>query len=418
MKIKDIRAREILSTGAVPTVETVVVLENDVMAVASVPFGTSAGRHEALTLVDGDKDRYMGKGMLKAVGTVNDVIAPAIVGMDVEDQQGIDKKLVSLDPSDRRERLGGNSILSVSLAAARAAAAAGAIPLYEHIRRAYGMGGDITSVPMPMMVMIEGGRHAHDSTDMQEYMIGVLGDLKSGDAVRAGIETYHALGAVLKAENLGVNVGLEGAYAPPGIRTNKEPLSYLARAIADAGYSPGEDVGIALDPASSEFYEEGLYDLKKEGRKLTAEQLIAQYEEFAGEFPVFSIEDGLAEDDWESWTVLNGRLGERVMIVGDDLTTTNVARLQKAIRLKAINAILIKPNQVGTLSETVAAVQLAKKNGLRAIVSHRGGGETTDTFIIDLAVATNADFVKVGPSRGERVVKYNRLMEIGETLGL
>ena len=415
-KIKAIRAREILSSGAFPTIETAVTLESDITGVASVPFGSSAGRYEALTLLDGDPARYGGRGMLKSTYNVNNVIAPAIVGTEVFDQKGIDAQLIALDATARRKHLGGNSILSVSLACARAASASRAVPLYKYIQETYGLAGEVASLPKPMMVVIEGGRHADDSTDLQEYMVAVRAGMNSRDAVRAGIEIYHTLGKVLKAQGYAINVGLEGAYAPAGIPSNKEPLIYIQEAIVDAGYQPMNEVAIALDPAASEFYKDGSYRLDRENRSLSAEQLIHYYEELVGEYPIFSIEDGLGEDDWDSWTVLNERLGQRVMNVGDDLTTTNVTRLQKAIDLKAINAILIKPNQVGTLSETVEATTLAKEHGLKVIVSHRGGGETTDTLIIDLAVAVSADFVKVGPSRGERVVKYNRLMEIDEEI--
>ena len=413
-KIKTIRAREILSSGAFPTIETIVMLESGISGIASVPFGSSAGRYEALTLLDGDPARYGGRGMLKSTHNVNNVIAPAIVGTDVFDQKRIDNQLIALDKTPRREHLGGNSILSVSLACARAASTARAVPLYQYIREAYGLAGEKRSLPNPMMVVIEGGRHADDSTDLQEYMVGIREDVNSHDAVRAGIEIYHALGKVLKAHGYAINVGLEGAYAPAGIPSNKEPLIYIQKAIVDAGYEPMDEVAIALDPAASEFYRDGAYHLERENRTLSAEQLIRYYEELVREYPIFSIEDGLGEDDWDSWRLLNERLGQSVINVGDDLTTTNAARLQKAIDLKAINAILIKPNQVGTLSETVEAVTLAKEHGLMVIVSHRGGGETTDTLIIDLAVAVSADFVKVGPSRGERVAKYNRLMEIDE----
>ena len=389
-------------------------LENGITGTASVPFGSSAGKYEALTLLDGDSARYGGRGMLRSIHNVNNVIAPAIVGADVFDQTGIDAQLIALDATPRRERLGGNSILSVSLACARAACAARAEPLYKYIQQTYGLAEENASLPKPMMVVIEGGCHADDSTDLQEYMVGIRADVNTRDAVRAGIEIYHSLGKVLKAQGYAINVGLEGAYAPAGIPSNKEPLIYIQKAIIDAGYEPMNEVAIALDPAASEFYRDGSYRLERENRTLSAEQLICYYEELVREYPVFSIEDGLGEDDWDAWTLLNERLGKRVINVGDDLTTTNVTRLQKAIDLKAINAILIKPNQVGTLSETVAAATLAKEHGLKVIVSHRGGGETTDTLIIDLAVAVSAEFVKVGPSRGERVVKYNRLMEIDE----
>ncbi len=418
-RIKEIQAREILSAGAFPTVETVVTLDSGISGVASVPFGTSAGTHEAFTLVDGDPMRYNGKGMLKAIVNVNTKIAPELIGFDALDQNAIDEKLISLDPSPQRKNLGGNAILSVSLSCARAAATATGAPLYRYIRDSYETGYTEYSLPRPMVVVIEGGRHADDSTDIQEYLVGVTKDRGTRDNVRAAIETYFNVKTALKSKGYNTNVGQEGAFAPTAIKTNEEPLEIIAQAIQKAGYAPGEEVGIAMDPAASEFYhDDGLYHLDRDGKKLTSEEMIAFYEEMVATYPIFSIEDGLSEDDWDNWPTMTNRLGEKIFIVGDDLTVTNVERLQKAIDLGAINAILIKPNQVGTLTETVQAILLAQKQGFKVIVSHRGGGETTDTLIIDLASATNADYVKVGPSRGERVIKYNRLMEIGDELGL
>lgn len=418
-KIKEIRAREILSTGGFPTVETVVVLETGAVGVASVPYGTSAGKHEAVTLVDGDPARYLGKGMLKAVGNVNDVIAPEMIGLDGLGQPAVDKRLISLDPTPQRKDVGGNAILSVSLACARAAAAARGVPLYRHIRESYGITGKDFNLPKPMVVVIEGGRHADNSTDLQEYLVGVVKDRGARENVRAAIEVYLCLGKILKKRGYSINVGTEGAYAPTAITSNEEPLGHIEQAMKDAGYHPGEEVAIAMDPAASEFWgDDGMYHLARDGRDLNSDEMIGYYESLASKYCIFSIEDGLGEDDWDAWPTMNRRLGERIMIIGDDLTVTNVGRLRKAIDANAINSILIKPNQVGTLTETVAAIDLAQENGLKVVVSHRGGGETTDTLIIDLATATNADFVKVGPSRGERVVKYNRLMEIADELDL
>lgn len=411
--IKKIQAREILSTGAFPTIETTVVLNNGVRAKASVPFGSSAGKYEAVTLVDKDPKRYQGLGMLKAVKHVERKIAPEIVGMNVIEQQLIDEKLISLDPTPNRKCLGGNAILSVSLACARAASNAIGMPLYQYIRKTYERKSKQLSLPKPMMVVIEGGRHADNSTDLQEYMVAIVADWKTKDAVRAGIEVYLTLGNVLKNKGYSINVGYEGAYAPTAVISNEEPILLIHEAIKKAGYKVGREVAVALDPAASEFYMNGFYNLERENKKLSSNEMIAYYERLVEKYPIYSIEDGLGEDDWESWTVLRKTLGNQMMIVGDDLTVTNVERLQKAIDLGAINSILIKPNQVGTLSETMATIDLAQKHGLKVVVSHRGGGETDDTFIIDLAVAVNAQFVKVGPSRGERVVKYNRLMEIG-----
>lgn len=418
-KIEEIRAREILSTGALPTIETSVTLDNGIVGVASVPFGSSAGKYEAVTLVDGDPKRYRGLGMMKAVHNVNEAIAPEMRGLRGLDQHAIDGKLVSLDPTPRRECLGGNAILSVSLACARAACASLGLPLYQYIRDTYNYRGKEFILPKPMVVLIEGGCHADNSTDFQEYMVGVLADQKVRENVRAAIEVYLYLGKVLKSHRYSINVGYEGAYAPTAVKSNEEPLLHIQQAISDAGYKPGEEVAIAMDPAASEFHkDDGLYHLERDQMELNSEELIAYYESLVKKYCIFSIEDGLGEDDWDSWPMLNKQLGTKLMIIGDDLTVTNVQRLQKAIDLSAINTVVIKPNQVGTLTETMAAIDLAEKHGLKVVVSHRGGGETTDTFIIDIAVATNADFVKVGPSRGERVVKYNRLMEIGDELGL
>ena len=417
-RIKSVQAREILSTSGYPTLETVVTLEDGTSGIVSVPYGTSAGKHEAITLVDGDPKRYKGKGMLKARDNVNNVIGPKVAGADAFDQRALDEKLVSLDPSPQRANLGGNAILSVSLAAARAAAASRGVPLYKHIREVYDLKYSNYTLPKPMVVVIEGGRHADNSTDLQEYLVGVIKDSGARENVRKAIEVYLTLGKILKEKGYSTNVGTEGAYAPTAIASNEEPLAHIEKAMKDAGYEPGGDVAIAMDPAASEFYgDDGKYHLKRDGKVLSSEEMIAYYQDLVSRYAIFSIEDGLSEDDWDAWPKLNEALGSKIIIMGDDLTVTNVERLKMAIDRKAINAILIKPNQCGTLSETVAAIQLAQSNGLRTVVSHRGGGETTDTFIIDLATATNSDFVKVGPTRGERVVKYNRLMEIADELG-
>ena len=417
-KVKSIRAREILSAADFPTIETTVVLENGVTGKASVPFGTSFGKYEAMTLTDNDPKRYGGFGMLKAMKNVNEVIAPEIVGIDVLNQKDIDAKLISLDSTKRKENLGGNSILSVSLACARTAGFAKSTPLYQHIREAYGIGDEITALPKPMMVVMEGGKHADDSTDFQEYLIAVHADTKSAEKIRMGTEVYHVLGKILDKEGFDINVGLEGAYAATGVKSNKKPLEYIKNAIITAGYDYENQISISIDPAASEFYKEDKYHFAKEGRTLNSSEIIDYYKNLYNEFRLISIEDGIDQDDWESWIKLKKELGDKAMIVGDDLTVTQTERVQKAIELDAINSLIIKPNQVGTLSETMAAIMLAKKDDLKIIVSHRGGGETTDTFIIDLAVCVLADYVKVGPSRGERVDKYNRLMEIGEELGL
>lgn len=416
--IKKVYAREILSTGGYPTLEAVVTLDDGTVGVVSVPYGTSAGKHEAITLLDGDPKRYRGRGMLKAVRNVNETIAPKMVGLDSFDQRAIDKHLLSLDPTPQREKLGGNALLCVSLACARAAAACQRVPLYKYIRETYSVEHPGYGLPRPMVVVIEGGRHADNSTDLQEYLVGVINDRGARENVRAAIEVYLYLGEMLRQKGYNTNVGTEGAYAPAAIKSNEEPLMHIEAAMNEAGYAPGQDVAIAMDPAASTFYKtDGLYHLDRDGKQLNSGEMIDFYEDLVKKYCIFSIEDGLGEDDWGAWPRLNSRLGGEIIIMGDDLTVTNLVRLQKAIDAKAINAILIKPNQCGTLTETVEAIALAQKHGLKTVVSHRGGGETTDSFIIDLAAAANSDFVKVGPSRGERVVKYNRLMEIADELG-
>ncbi|KKQ40969.1 MAG: Enolase [Microgenomates group bacterium GW2011_GWC1_37_8] len=418
MKITSVIAREILSSSSLPTIETKVILENGMSARASVPFGASSGKHEAITLVDNDQKRYFGKGMLNAVKNVKETIAPFIVGLEVQDQLKIDEILLSLDTSPQKEKLGGNSILSVSLACARAASITLDKTLYQHIKDTYSFDEEINILPKPMMVVIEGGKHADSSTDFQEYMFVATLDKNTIESIRAVEESYQKLGQLLKESGFNTNVGLEGAYAYTSAKSNQEPLGYMQKAVIASGYKIPDEIGIAIDPAASEFNIEGAYHLQKEDRKLSSDELIEYYQKLSDEYPIISIEDGLSQDDWLGWTNLNAKLGKKVMIVGDDLTVTNSTRLKKAIEAKAINTVIIKPNQVGTLSETIDAIKIAKKNGLKVVVSHRGGGETTDTFIIDLAVAAFADFVKVGPSRGERTEKYNRLMEIAEQLNL
>lgn len=417
-KITSIKASEILSASDFPTIETEVFLENGVSAKASVPFGTSSGKYEAVTLVDNDPSRYGGGGMLKAIKNVEEIIAPEIIGLEVSNQKEIDAKLLSLDPTPRKEILGGNSLLSVSLAAARCASMTKNVPLYEHIRQVYGISEKITTLPKPMMVVMEGGRHADGATDFQEYLIAVGGNAKISENIRVGSEVYHSLGEILDKLGFEINVGLEGAYAATNVKSNKEPLDYIQEAIKASGYEATNKIKISLDPAASEFYKDGVYHLTKEGKKLSSSELIEFYKKLTAEYNLFSIEDPLEQDDWDSWGVINSDLGNNVLIVGDDLTVTQPKRVQMAIDKKSINALIVKPNQVGTLTETMEVIELCKRNNLKIIVSHRGGGETTDTFIIDLAVAVGADFVKVGPSRGERVEKYNRLMEIGKDLNL
>lgn len=419
-KIASVSAREIIASDGNPTVECRVELDSGMVGVASVPYGVSAGVHEAHILRDGDKKRYGGNGMLKACRAVNTIIAGKVVGKPIERFQSIDELMISLDGTPNKQKLGGNAILAVSLAAARAAAAAKKMPLYAWIRKSYGLKYPRYVLPKPMMVVIEGGKHADDSTDMQEFLFSVNGAPSVAEAVRWGEESYQALKRLLKSKGLNTNVGNEGAFAPSGVASNEEPLSLMVEAIRAAGFRPGKDVGISLDPAASEFYDpkEHTYVLKREGKGLTSSQMVGLYEEWVRKYPILSLEDGLAEDDWDGWSQLYAALSGRVRVIGDDLTVTNVERVKMAIEKKAINAVLIKLNQIGTLSETIAAIQLGQRHGFWNVVSHRGGGETTDTFLVDLAVAVNAEYIKVGPARGERTVKYNRLMEIEQELAI
>ncbi len=415
--IKKITAREILSSGSTPSIEVKCKLESGAIGVASVPYGASAGIHEAYVLLDGDKKRYLGKGMLKAVSNVNDIIAEKMAGMNAFKQREIDEAMIKLDGSENKKNLGANAILGVSLAVGRAAANERKIPMYRYIREAFDLQIKSFVLPNPMMVVIEGGKHSDQSTDLQEYMISPIGNESVKENVRQGVEVYLTLKKVLQENNYSVNVGNEGAFAPNGLPTNESPLDFIKEAIERAGYIPGNDLAISLDPAVSEIFEDGKYQLKKEGRSLTSEEMIEYFAAWVNKYPIITLEDPLHEDDWDAWPKITKLLGEKLPIVGDDLTVTNPKRLQKAIDLKAINAILIKLNQIGTLTETVDCCMLARKHNFITIISHRGGGETNDSTMIDLAVAVNAAFVKVGVSRGERVEKYNRLMEIEDELG-
>jgi len=416
-KIKAIKAREILSSGSTPSIEVKCKLESGTTGVASVPYGASAGIHEAYVLMDGDESRYMGKGMLKAVDNVNSVISDKIVGMSAFDQRLIDNTLIELDGTENKKNLGANAILGVSLAAARASANETGVPMYSYIREAFDLKVEEYVLPNPMMVIIEGGQHADQSTDLQEYIISPIGNISVKENVRCGIEIYLTLKKVLKSKGYAVNVGNEGAFAPAGLPTNESPLELIEEAIGESGYEALKDVGISLDPAVSEIVENGKYELKKEGRSLSSDEMVDYFCDWVGRYPIITLEDPLHEDDWDAWPKITGKIGDMIPIIGDDLTVTNPKRLQKAIDLKAINAILIKLNQIGTLTETVDCCMLARKHGFMTVISHRGGGETNDTTMIDLAVAVNSGFVKVGPSRGERVEKYNRLMEIEDKLG-
>ncbi len=411
-EITQVLGREILDSRGNPTVEVEVWLECDAMGRAAVPSGASTGVHEALELRDGDKARYGGKGVLKAVEHVNNEIAEALYGMDALDQASIDKAMLDLDGTPNKSKLGANAILGVSLAVARAAADAVGLPLYRYLG-----GVPARLLPVPMMNILNGGAHANwQGTDLQEFMIAPVGAGTFREAVRWGAETYHALKAVLKSKGYATGVGDEGGFAP-ALKTNAEAVELIIEAIQKAGYKPGEDIGIALDPASSGFYEDGLYHLRTENRKVSSAEMVAMYEEWVQKYPIISIEDGLAEDDWEGWALLNRTLGDKIQLVGDDIFVTNVQRIARGIAEKTANSVLIKLNQIGTLTETVNAIQMAFKAGWTAMVSHRSG-ETVDSFIADLTVAMGTGQLKTGaPCRSERVEKYNQLMRIEDELG-
>ncbi len=416
MKIAKLVAYEILASGGYPTVEVKVTLDTGSVGVASVPYGASAGTHEATVLTDGDTTRWYGQGNLKAVSNILNEILPAISQIPAENQVEIDSAMIRLDGTPNKARLGGNAILAVSLAVARAAANANKLPLYKYLINTYGLQTDLSKLPQPMVVVIEGGKHADETTDFQEFCITAKEQGSVAENVRRALETYHHLKKILKKSKLSTNVGNEGAFAPNGIPTNEAPLQYIMEAITNAGYTPGKELGISIDAAASEFFT-GNYELKLENRQFTGEELINFYAEWLDKYPFVSLEDMLAEDDWENWVKLNQLLIQKgIRHIGDDLTVTNIARLRKAIELQAISGIIIKPNQIGTLSETIACCQIANANNIITITSHRGGGETNDHFIADLAVAVGSAFVKVGPTRGERVSKYNRLMEIEREL--
>ena len=411
--IEDIVAREILDSRGNPTVEVEVVLDDGTRGSAAVPSGASTGMHEAVELRDGDKARYGGKGVLKAVQNVNEDIADELVGWDVFDQAGIDAFLVELDGTPNKGKLGANAILGVSLAVAKAAAESLGLPLYRYI------GGTAARIlPVPMMNILNGGKHAVDGPDLQEFMIMPVGAPSFHEALRWGVETYHALKAVLKDKGYNTGVGDEGGFAP-SLKSNKEAVELILAAIERAGYKPGQDIYIALDPAASEFFEDGVtYHLKKEGKRLSGAQMVEFYEDWLSKYPIISLEDGLAEDDWQTWQLLTQRVGSRVQIVGDDLLVTNVQRVERAIKEHACNALLCKVNQIGTLSQASEAVQMAQRAGWTVVLSHRSGETGEDTTIADLAVAWNTGQIKTGaPARGERTSKYNQLLRIEEELG-
>jgi enolase len=409
--IEAITGREVLDSRGNPTVEVTVALLDGASGTAMVPSGASTGAHEAVELRDGDTDRYGGKGVLKAVQNVNETIQDALTGLDALDQVALDERMIELDGSENKGTLGANAILGVSLALAHAGAAATNVPLYRYIG-----GTSARTLPVPMMNILNGGKHAENSTDLQEFMILPVGAESFTEAVRWCAEVYHALKKVLHDRKLNTNVGDEGGFAP-SLGSNRDALEVIVAAIEAAGYEPGGDIFLGLDPAASEFYNNGKYELAREGRTLTASEMVGLYEQWIGEYPIITIEDGLAEDDWAGWAELTQRLGKRVQLVGDDLFVTNTARLARGIREGVGNSILIKLNQIGTLTETLAAIEMAAHAGYTSVISHRSG-ETEDTTIADLAVATNAGQIKTGaPARSERVAKYNRLMAIEAALG-
>ena len=409
--IEDVIGREILDSRGNPTVEVEVLLMGGERGVAGVPSGASTGAHEAVELRDGDKHRYGGKGVLKAVEHVNDAIREAIVGLDASDQIMIDEVMIELDGTANKSSLGANAILGVSLAVAKAAANALQQPLYRYLG-----GVSARTLPVPMMNILNGGKHADNSTDMQEYMVLPVGAHTFREALRMGAEVYQGLKKVLHDKKLNTNVGDEGGFAP-SLGSNREALEVIIAAIETAGYKPGVDICLGMDPASSEFYVNGKYELAREGRTLTSGEMVDLYEQWIAEYPIITIEDGLSEDDWDGWKILRERLGNRIQLVGDDLFVTNTTRLRRGIEERSANSILVKLNQIGTLTETLAAIEMAKRAAFTAVVSHRSG-ETEDTTIADLVVAVNAGQIKTGaPARSERVAKYNRLLVIEDELG-
>ncbi len=408
--IIDVMAREILDSRGNPTVEVDVMLEDGTLGRAAVPSGASTGAYEAVELRDDDPQRYNGKGVTKAVENVNETIAPEVIGFDVVDQAGIDLTMIDLDGTPNKGKLGANAILGVSLAVARAAARALELPMYRYLG---GTGGRL--LPVPMMNILNGGKHADNNVDIQEFMVMPVGAINFAEALRMGTEVFHTLKSVLKKKGMNTAVGDEGGFAP-NLGSNEEALAMLVEAIEAAGYRPGEDVALALDPAATEFFKDGKYVLAGEGVTYSAAEMIDFYARLVEKYPIISIEDGLAEDDWNGWKELTQRIGNKVQIVGDDLFVTNTERLARGIETGTANSILIKLNQIGTITETLAAIEMAKQAGYTAVVSHRSG-ETEDSTIADLVVAVNAGQIKTGaPSRTDRVVKYNQLLRIEEEL--
>ena len=416
-KITDVRAREILDSRGNPTIEAVVILETGHRGKAGVPSGASTGTHEAVELRDGDKKRYGGKGVLKAVKNVVTKIRDKVIGLDANDLRGLDRVMIELDGTPNKARLGANAILAVSLAAARAGADEHGLPLYRWIRQAYGIAREDWPMPLPMMNILNGGAHADFAIDFQECMI-IPKQKTFAARVRAGAEVFHALGKILKAKGHVTSVGDEGGYAPH-LKSNEEAFKLILKAVEEVGYKPGKDIALGMDVASSEFHDDAdnKYELKVDGKKLKSEQMIKLYEKWVAKYPIISIEDGLSELDWKGWKILTEKLGKRVQLVGDDIFVTNVEIFAKGIAEGIGNSILIKLNQIGTLTETLDAIELAKRSGYTAIISHRSG-ETEDTTIADVAVATNSGLIKTGSlSRTDRVAKYNQLLRIEDELG-
>ncbi|MFA5928884.1 MAG: phosphopyruvate hydratase [Candidatus Margulisiibacteriota bacterium] len=409
--IDDIRGREVLDSRGNPTVEVEVVLDSGVIGRAIVPSGASTGAHEAVELRDGDKKRYLGKGVLKAVKNVNESLADAVVGMDASKQIEVDQEMIALDGTPNKSKLGANAILGVSLACAKAVAAELGLPLYQYLGGVYAR-----ELPVPMMNILNGGAHADNNVDIQEFMVMPAGAKSFAEALRMGAETFHSLKKVLASKGLNTAVGDEGGFAP-SLKSNEEAIKVILEAITLAGYKPGKDIFLALDVAATELYKKGKYHLEGEGKTLSSAQMVDFYSKLVDKYPIISIEDGLSEDDWAGWDLLSKKLGKKIQLVGDDLFVTNTQRLQKGIKEGIANSILVKVNQIGTVTETLAAIEMAKRAGYTAVISHRSG-ESEDSTIADLAVATNAGQIKTGSaSRTDRIAKYNQLLRIEEELG-
>jgi len=410
-KIKKVTAREILDSRGNPTVEVDVFLDNGILGRAAVPSGASTGSKEAVELRDNDKKRYLGKGVLKAVNNVNKIIAPQLVGKNPEDQKEIDHLMIRLDGTENKAKLGANAILGVSIAVAKAAAQDKGLSVFKYLG-----GDDARRLPIPFFNILNGGKHADNNVDIQEFMIASIGAKSFREALRMAAETYHNLRAVLKSKGLNTAVGDEGGFAP-NLSSNEEAIQIIITAIEKAGYRSGKDISIVLDPAASEFYQDGRYVLRADNKRLSSEEMVKYYDKLISRYPIISIEDGLAEDDWEGWQVLTKGLGKKIQLTGDDIFVTNSKILAEGIKKGVANSVLIKLNQIGTLSETLETVEMAEKAGYTCVFSHRSG-ETEDSFLADITVATNAGQLKTGaPARSERLAKYNQLLRIEEELG-